>query len=82
MSVWTTSLVSTQEVVNMLLDKYRVECPASNFCLFIIKDNGGNYIHQQNLLFKMECKVKFVGLQYDIFLIWFLTTVMIVLIIC
>jgi len=40
MSVWTTSLVSTQEVVNMLLDKYRVECPASNFCLFIIKDNG------------------------------------------
>jgi len=40
MSVWTTSLVSTQEVVNMLLDKYRVECPANNFCLFIIKDNG------------------------------------------
>ena len=41
MSVWTTSLVSTQEVINMLLDKYRVECPASNFSLFVVKDNGG-----------------------------------------
>lgn len=40
MSVWTTSLVSTQEVVNMLLDKYRVECSASNFALFLVKDNG------------------------------------------
>lgn len=41
MSVWTTSLVNTQEVINMLLDKYRVECPASNFSLFVVKDNGG-----------------------------------------
>ena len=40
MSVWTTSLVNTQEVINMLLDKYRVECPASNFSLFVVKDNG------------------------------------------
>ena len=24
----------------MLLDKYRVECPASNFSLFVVKDNG------------------------------------------
>ena len=50
MSVWTTSLVSTQEVVNMLLDKYRVECPANNFCLFIIKDNGGKLVDCQFLL--------------------------------
>ena len=42
MSVWTTSLVNTQEVINMILDKYRVECPSSNFSLFIVKDNGGN----------------------------------------
>ena len=41
MSVWTTSLVNTQEVINMILDKYRVECPSSNFSLFIVKDNGG-----------------------------------------
>ena len=41
MSVWTTSLVSTQEVINMLLDKYRVECPAMNFSIFVVKDNGG-----------------------------------------
>jgi hypothetical protein len=41
MSVWTTSLVNTQEVINMLLDKYRVECPSINFSLFLVKDNGG-----------------------------------------
>ena len=41
MSVWTTSLVNTQEVINMLLDKYRVECPSNNFSMFVVKDNGG-----------------------------------------
>lgn len=41
MSVWTTSLVNTKEVINMLLDKYRVECPVNNFSLFLVKDNGG-----------------------------------------
>ena len=41
MSVWTTSLVNTQEVINMLLDKYRVECHSINFSLFLVKDNGG-----------------------------------------
>lgn len=44
MTVWTTSLVSTPEVINMLLDKYRVECPATNFSLFVVKDNGGNAV--------------------------------------
>lgn len=42
MSVWTTSLVSTQEVINMLLDKYRVECPALSFTILVVKDNGGS----------------------------------------
>lgn len=50
MSVWTTSLVSTQEVVNMLLDKYRVECPASNFSIFLVKDNGGIVIVNMHLV--------------------------------
>ncbi|KAL9892880.1 ras association family member [Glossina fuscipes fuscipes] len=40
MSVWVTSLVTTQEVINLLLEKYKVDSPAENFSLFIIRDNG------------------------------------------
>lgn len=40
MSVWITSLVTTQEVINLLLEKYKVDSPAENFSLFIIRDNG------------------------------------------
>ena len=48
MSVWTTSLVSTQEVINMLLDKYRVQCPAVNFTILVVKDNGGTLLPVKN----------------------------------
>lgn len=41
MSVWITSLVNTQEVVNLILEKYKVESDASNFALFVVRDNGG-----------------------------------------
>lgn len=40
MSVWVTSLVSTQEVINLLLEKYKVDSRPENFALFIIRDNG------------------------------------------
>ncbi|XP_046805124.1 serine-rich adhesin for platelets [Lucilia cuprina] len=40
MSVWVTSLVTTQEVINLLLEKYRVDSAVENFSLFIIRDNG------------------------------------------
>lgn len=40
MSVWITSLVTTHEVINLLLEKYKVDSPAENFSLFIIRDNG------------------------------------------
>lgn len=40
MSVWVTSLVSTQEAVNLLLEKYKVDNRPENFTLFIIRDNG------------------------------------------
>lgn len=40
MSVWVTSLVSTQEVVNLLLEKYKVDSRPENFALFIVCDNG------------------------------------------
>jgi Ras association domain-containing protein 2/4 len=41
MSVWVTSLVNTQEVINLLLEKYKVDSKPVNFALFIIRDNGG-----------------------------------------
>lgn len=40
MSVWVSSMVSTQDVVNLLLEKYKVESRAENFTIFIIRDNG------------------------------------------
>lgn len=40
MSVWVTSLVNTQEVVKLILEKYKVESDSNNFALFIIRDNG------------------------------------------
>lgn len=40
MSVWVTSLVSTQDVINLLLEKYKVESRPENFALFIVRDNG------------------------------------------
>lgn len=40
MSVWVTSLVSTQDIVNLLLEKYKVDSRPENFALFVIRDNG------------------------------------------
>lgn len=40
MSVWLTSLVSTQETINLLLEKYKVESKAENFALFVMRDTG------------------------------------------
>uniref|UniRef100_A0A023F2L5 Putative ras gtpase effector rassf2 n=1 Tax=Triatoma infestans TaxID=30076 RepID=A0A023F2L5_TRIIF len=40
MSVWVTSLVSTQEVINLMLDKYKVDSRPDYFALFIVRDNG------------------------------------------
>ncbi|XP_055548897.1 uncharacterized protein LOC129732243 [Wyeomyia smithii] len=40
MNVWVTSMVNTQEVITLLLEKYKVESRAENFALFVVKDNG------------------------------------------
>uniref|UniRef100_A0A8D8DF25 Ras association domain-containing protein 2 n=2 Tax=Culex pipiens TaxID=7175 RepID=A0A8D8DF25_CULPI len=40
MNVWVSSMVNTQEVIQLLLEKYKVESRAENFALFVIKDNG------------------------------------------
>lgn len=41
MSVWVTSLVNTQEVINLMLEKYKVDSNPDNFALFVVRDNGG-----------------------------------------
>lgn len=43
MSVWVTSLVTTPEVINLMLDKYKVDGKAYQFSLFLVFDNGGKY---------------------------------------
>lgn len=40
MSVWVTSLLSTPDVINLLLEKYKVDSRSENFALFIVRDNG------------------------------------------
>lgn len=40
MSVWVTSLVSTNEVINLMLDKYKVDSSADCFALYVVRDNG------------------------------------------
>lgn len=41
MSVWVSSLVNTQEVINLMLEKYKVDSDPQNFALFVVRDNGG-----------------------------------------
>lgn len=40
MSVWVTSHVDTREVINLLLEKYKVDARAENFAVYIVRDNG------------------------------------------
>lgn len=40
MSVYVTSLLSTQEIISLVMEKYKVESKAENFGLFIVRDNG------------------------------------------
>ncbi|XP_043243672.1 ras association domain-containing protein 4-like [Amphibalanus amphitrite] len=40
LSVWVTSLVTCREMIDMVLDKYRVEDRADNFALYIVWDSG------------------------------------------
>jgi Ras association domain-containing protein 2/4 len=36
MTVWVTSMVSTQEVINLVMEKYKIESKADNFGLYIV----------------------------------------------
>ena len=41
MSVHTSSLLPTTEVIAMILEKYQVESEANQFALYVVKENGG-----------------------------------------
>lgn len=40
MSVYATSMLTSAEIISLVMDKYRVESKAENFALFIVRDNG------------------------------------------
>ncbi|XP_066150511.1 uncharacterized protein Rassf [Euwallacea fornicatus] len=40
MSVWVTSMVNSQEVIKLMLEKYKVESDWNHFALFVVRDNG------------------------------------------
>lgn len=54
MSVWVTSLVTTPEVINLMLDKYKVDGKANQFSLFLVFDNGGKYQNYAIIYFYIE----------------------------
>ena len=44
MSIWVTSLLTTSEILNMILEKYQITSDQENYGLFLVKDSGGMYI--------------------------------------
>ena len=43
MSIWVTSLLTTSEILNMILEKYQITSDQENYGLFLVKDSGGKY---------------------------------------
>jgi hypothetical protein len=41
MSAFVTSLLPTQEVIAMMLEKYKVETEPAQFALYVVKETGG-----------------------------------------
>lgn len=60
MSVWITSLVNTQEVINLLLEKYKVDSKPVNFALFVVRDNGGMLCHMVSRFYVDWCCEPFI----------------------
>lgn len=40
MTVYASSLLSTQDIVTLVMEKYKIQSKAENFSLFIVRDNG------------------------------------------
>ncbi|XP_064458134.1 ras association domain-containing protein 2-like isoform X2 [Ornithodoros turicata] len=47
-SVWVTSLVNAPEVINQLLDKFKVENPPQEFALYVVRDTGERRLMQDD----------------------------------
>ncbi|KAG0428019.1 hypothetical protein HPB47_024976 [Ixodes persulcatus] len=47
-SVWVTSLVNAPEVINQLLDKFKVENSPQDFALYVVRDNGERRLMQDD----------------------------------
>ncbi|CAL1277122.1 unnamed protein product [Larinioides sclopetarius] len=47
-SVWVTSLVTAPEVINMLLDKFKVVNNPEDFALYVVRDTGERRCIQEN----------------------------------
>jgi hypothetical protein len=43
MSVHATSLMPTNDVIMMLLEKYKVESDQQEFALYVLRENGGEF---------------------------------------
>lgn len=64
MSVWVTSMVNTQEIIKLMLEKYKVESDSNNFALFIVRDSGGMWHSFMCFLtFNLEYKLYFFAEQ-------------------
>lgn len=47
-SVWVTSLVNAPEVINQLLDKFKVENSPQDFALYVVRDTGERRLMQDD----------------------------------
>lgn len=47
-SVWVTSLVNAPEVINQLLDKFKVENSPRDFALYVVRDTGERRLMQDD----------------------------------
>ena len=41
MTAWVTSVLPTQEVIKLMLEKYKVESEPAQFALYAVKETGG-----------------------------------------
>jgi len=48
MSIWVTSLLTTSEILNMILEKYQITSDQENYGLFLVKDSGERRLVQKH----------------------------------
>ena len=50
MSIWATSVLNTNDVLKMILDKYQIKSEQNNYGIFLVKDSG-----ERRMLAANEC---------------------------